>query len=123
MTFVNIGNCRAYILRRGELTPIFTDDSFKFLAQDNFESHLKNIPLSAFGLFPDLHYQVREVRVTEGDKILMITDGVYGRVTEDELRACIAKYTLNIKHKIQELFSLANGRGNLDNQTCMVIEF
>ena len=123
VTILSVGNCRAYILRKGIISSIFTEDSFRFLSQDKYESHLKNIPLSGFGLFPDLHYQVRELRVTPGDKLLFVTDGIYGRVEEDELNACISKHALNIKHKIQELFSLANDRGNLDNQTCMILEF
>ena len=123
MTILSTGNCRAYLLRLGKVTPIFTDDSMQLLRSDNFDSHLKNIPLSGFGLFPDLHYQVREIRICSGDKLLLITDGVYGRVEEDELNAVISKPTINIKSKIEELFSLANSRGNIDNQSCMILEY
>ena len=123
MTILATGNCRAYLLRLGKVTPIFTDDSMQLLRSDNFESHLKNVPLSGFGLFPDLHYQVRELRICEGDKILLVTDGVYGRVDEEELTAVISKPTINIKSKIQELFQLANSRGNIDNQSCMILEY
>lgn len=123
LTVLSTGNCRAYLLRLGRATPIFTDDSMQFLRSDNYESHLKNVPLSGFGLFPDLHYQVREVRLTAGDKVLLITDGIYGRVEEDELNAVISKPTINIKSKINELFALSNSRGNLDNQSCMILEF
>lgn len=123
LTVLSTGNCRAYLLRLGKTTPIFTDDSMQLLRSDNYESHLKNIPLSGFGLFPDLHYQVREVRLTPGDKILLITDGIYGRVEEDELNSVISKPTINIKSKIKELFALSNSRGNLDNQSCMILEF
>lgn len=123
ITFLSVGNCRAYFLRKGVITPIFTEDSFRYLTQDKYESHLKNIPLSGFGLFPELHYQIKEVRVVAGDKIVLMTDGVYARIDDDELNACISRHSLNIKHKIQEVFSLANNRGNLDNQTCMILEF
>lgn len=123
VSILHTGNCRAYLVRRGHIVPIFTDDSFQFLTRDRFESHLKNVPLSGFGLFPDLHYQVREVRVNKGDKIVFVTDGVYGRLENEEIESSIRKDTLNIKVKIQELFELSNARGNLDNQTCMILEF
>lgn len=123
LTVLSTGNCRAYLLRLGKVIPIFTDDSMQFLRSDNFESHLKNIPLSGFGLFPDLHYQVREVRLCAGDKIIAITDGIYGRVDDEELNSVISKPTINIKSKINELFALANSRGNLDNQSCMILEY
>ena len=36
---------------------------FQFLSNDEYESHLKTMPLSGFGLFPDLYYQVKEIRI------------------------------------------------------------
>lgn len=123
VSILSTGNCRAYLLRKGKITSIFTEDSFKFLTHDKYESHLKNAPLSGFGLFPDLHYQLREVRVTKDDKLIFLTDGVYGRLDQEEVEASISKHSLNIKNKIQELFELSNNRGNLDNQTCMIFEF
>ncbi len=122
-SLLSVGNCRAYLARKGQITSIFSDDSFQYLGQDSFQSHFRNIPLAGFGLFPDLHYQVREVRVTPGDKILFITDGVYGRLEEVELLDAMSRQTIDIKNKVHELFDLANRRGNLDNQTCMIIEF
>ncbi len=123
LTLLSTGNCRAYLLRRGQIKSIFTEDSFHYLTRDKYDSHLKNVPLSGFGLFPDLHYQVRELRVTKNDKIILLTDGVYGRLDDEEIESSVSKNTLNIKVKIQELFELSNNRGNLDNQTCMILEF
>jgi serine/threonine protein phosphatase PrpC len=123
LTLVMTGNCRAYILKNGKLISLFTDDSFQYLTKDHYNSHLKNVPLSGFGLFPDLHYQVKEVRVSPGDKVITLTDGVYSRVEEQEIIAAILKPSISIKTKINELFKLSNDRGNLDNQTCMIIEY
>ena len=123
LTVLVTGNCRAYMLKKGRLVSLFGDDSFQFLTQDHFDSHLKNIPLSGFGLFPELHYQVREVRVSPGDKIITFTDGVYSRLNELEIVDAITKPSISGKSKIEELFKLSNDRGNLDNQTCMIIEY
>ncbi|MAX65602.1 MAG: PP2C family protein-serine/threonine phosphatase [Bacteriovoracaceae bacterium] len=123
LSVLSTGNCRAYMIRKGNIRPLINEDSFYFLSHDKYESHLKNIPLSGFGLFPDLHYQLKEVRISAGDKIIFMTDGVYGRVDEQEIYSSIGKETLNIKLKIKELFELSNQRGNLDNQTCMIMEF
>ena len=123
LTFLSTGNCRAYLHRKGRIYELFKDDSFQFLSHDHFNSHLKNIPLSGFGLFKDFHYQIKEVRISEGDKFLFLTDGVYGRIEEEEVEASLLRPTVNIKSKITDLFTLANRRGNLDNQTCMIIEF
>lgn len=123
MTLASIGNCSSYIYRKGILKKIFIEDSFKFLSNDNYESHLKTMPLSGFGLFPDLYYQVKEVRLFEGDLIVLMSDGVYARLEEDEIKDVISNPKLEPKKKISELFSMANGRGNIDNQTAMILEF
>ena len=123
LTLSAVGNCTAFLYRKGILKKIFIEDSFSYLSNDSFDNHLKSMPLSGFGLFPDLYYQVKEVRVSEGDIIILMTDGVYSRVVEDELKAVISTPNNPNKDKILELFTLSNQRGNLDNQTTMILEF
>jgi serine/threonine protein phosphatase PrpC len=123
LTMASVGNCNAYLYRKGVLKKVFIEDSFLFLSNDNYDSHLKTMPLSGFGLFPDLYYQVKEVRLFEGDMVLVMTDGVYARLLEDEVKAILSRPVSNQKLKIKELFDLSNQRGNLDNQTAMILEF
>lgn len=123
MTLASVGNCTSYIYRKGIFKKIFIEDSFKFLSNDNYESHLKTVPLSGFGLFPDLYYQVKEVRLFEDDLLVLMSDGVYARLEEDEIKDVISNPKLKPKKKITELFNMANSRGNIDNQTAMILEF
>ena len=123
LTMASVGNCCAYVIRNGIMSKIFVEDSFQYLSGDNFDAHLKSMPLSGFGLFPDLYYQVKELRIFKDDIVVLMTDGVYARLVEDEIKAILNKSKLDLKKKILELFSLSNGRGNMDNQTAMVLEF
>lgn len=123
LTLASVGNCTAYLFRRGVFKKIFQEDSFIFLSNDDYDSYLKTMPLSAFGLFPDLHYQIKELRIFEDDLIVMMTDGVYARILEEEMRDIIGRSNKEMKSKIKLLFDLANQRGNLDNQTVMFLEF
>jgi serine/threonine protein phosphatase PrpC len=123
LTLTSVGNCSAYLYRKGSLKKLFIEDCFKFLSNDEYESHLKTMPMSGFGLFPDLYYQVKEVRILEGDTIILMSDGAYSRVSEDEIKSIISNPKLKHKEKISEFFSLSNSRGNLDNQTTMILEF
>ena len=123
LTLASVGNCNAFLYRRGVLTKIFMEDSFRLLSNDNYDSHLKTMPLSGLGLFPDLYYQVKEVRLFEGDMITLMTDGVYARLLEDEIKDAMSRVNVSPKEKITDLFALANQRGNLDNQTAMILEF
>lgn len=123
ITGLFVGNCRGYLIRRGKCMNLCVEDSHRFISKDDINSHFKNTPLSGFGLFPELYYQVRELRVIEGDYLVLMTDGVYGRLAEEEMGASVTKFSVDIKNKIMELFELSNRRGNLDNQTCMILEF
>lgn len=123
VTLLFVGGCRGYLLRRGKLTSLCSEDTQRFISQDSLDSHLKNIPMSAYGLFPDLYYQVKELKVIEGDKIVLMTDGIYGRLDDEEVAASVSQYTVDIKTKVHQLFQLSNQRGNLDNQTCMILEY
>ena len=123
LNILSTGNCRAYLVRRGQITTVVQGESFDLLSQDNYHSHLKNIPLSGFGLYQELHFQIKELRIARGDKVIFMSDGVYGRIDDGEINSGIIRPTINIKSKIAELFDLANSRGNLDNQTCMILEF
>ena len=123
MTLASVGNCATYLYRKGIFRKVFIEDSFKLLSNDNYESHLKTMPMSGFGLFPDLYYQVKEVRLFEGDLLICLTDGVYARLDEDEIKDVISNSKLAPKNKVTELFSMANKRGNIDNQAAMILEF
>lgn len=124
MTFASIGSCCAYILRGGKIKPLFIPDDFQSLSSDGFDQRFRTMPLSGLGLFSDLYYQVKEVRVTEGDTFVLLSDGVYSRVSQSEILHYIEKNT-DEGHTtvINTLFELSNKRGNLDNQTAMILQF
>lgn len=123
LTLFSVGNCVAYLYRHGKMEKLFVEDSFQLLSNDEYNGHLKSMPLSGFGLFPDLYYQIKEVRIAEGDKVILLTDGAYSRLHPEEIKDIITNDKKDIREKIQMLFNLANSRGNLDNQTTMVLEF
>lgn len=123
MTLASVGNCTSYLYRKGIFKKIFIEDSFNFLSNDSYEGHLKTMPLSGFGLFPDLYYQVKEVRLFEDDLLVLLSDGVYARLDESEIKDIISNPKIEPKQKISELFAKANSRGNIDNQSAMILEF
>lgn len=122
-TLVSTGNCATFLYRNGRLERVLIEDSFKLLSNDEYESHLKTMPLSGFGLFPDLYYQVKEIRLLPGDLIAVMTDGAYSRMDNDELKGILVNSKRSPKEKILDLFKASNRKGNLDNQSCMLLEF
>lgn len=123
LNIVSIGNCRAYLLRESNISKLFCEESFESLSDSSVELSHKSMPTNAFGLYPDLSCQVKEVRISEGDKFLFITDGVYTKIREEELKNTFSNENKSTQDRILEIFELSNKRGNLDNQTCMLLEF
>jgi serine/threonine protein phosphatase PrpC len=122
VTLSSIGSCSAYLFRNGHLSSIFIPDNYELLSSEDHENHLKTLPLSSIGLYKDLQFQMKEVKVIEGDQIVLLTDGVYSRIDESELSHTLSSVH-NPKEKINTLFKLSNSRGNMDNQTMMILEF
>lgn len=123
LTLVSTGNCVAYLYRKGRLSIEVLPDSLANLSRDPYQSHLHSVPMSGVGLFEDLHYTVRELKITEGDIVVLLTDGAYARLNADEIKYTIEKNLESELDAIKELFKLSNDRGNLDNQSAIVLQF
>ncbi len=123
ITFASVGNCVAYLYRKGILEPIVLPDSLSSLSRDNYESYFQTAPMSGFGLFEDFHLQVRELRIHPGDQIVMMSDGAYSRIERRELKYIMGQGDLRPIEKIEEFFNTANSRGNLDNQSVILLQF
>lgn len=123
LVLVGIGNCCAYHFREGTLTKVISDDSFRFLSKDNFDFKFKSFPMNALGMYPELGYQMKEIRLAEGDKVLLLTDGVYAQVTDEEITYSLTKLARDDQDRINNLLKLSNVRGNIDNLTAMILEF
>jgi serine/threonine protein phosphatase PrpC len=79
--------------------------------------------MSGVGLFEDLHYNVRELKMSAGDLVVLLSDGVYSRLSAEEIKYTIEKNLESELDIIKELFRLSNSRGNLDNQSGLVLQF
>lgn len=121
LTLASIGNCVSLLYRQGQLEVLTYPDSLKPLCDDNKRS-FQLFPLNALGLFEELEPQVRELRLETDDQILLLSDGVFGRLKVEEI-----KFVLDKKSEkgqiVDELFRLANSKGNLDNQTAVILRF
>ncbi|MBT7608750.1 MAG: SpoIIE family protein phosphatase [Bacteriovoracaceae bacterium] len=122
MTLVSTGNCLCYLSRRGNLSLVSRPDGQLYLGHDDYEAHFHCAPTSGLGLFEDLHLKVDEIRILKDDLFVFMTDGVYARISEKEIEYIIEKNLASNK-KIDEMFELANSRGNLDNQTTIFLQF
>jgi serine/threonine protein phosphatase PrpC len=123
LTVASSGNCMALLYSKGDLQVVSHPDNFELVSGDHFERQFKTAPSSAFGLFDDLHLRVQEVRVMKGDRVVLLTDGVYSRIKNEELKDILQRDGAKHLDRLEEMFELANSRGNLDNQTAVLLNF
>lgn len=125
--FIGIGNCRAYHFRRGHLTRILQENSLmSFSLEDYSDSrsqHFHQVPMSAIGLYEELEYQIKEVKIADKDKFILLTDGIYHFISDQELSHAFNNSKETHQQVINDLLKLSNARGNKDNQTAMILEF
>ena len=120
-TLVGTGNCAAYLYRRGRLKTLIEPDILNALSESL--GHSATAPLSGLGLFEDANFTIREYKILEEDTLILMSDGAYGRIEDEELRDIIGRDGKSYEEKICSIFKLSNSRGNLDNQSCLILNY
>lgn len=123
LTIASTGNCRIYLNRKGESVKLLHEDCLRYVSEDDKTIPLRTSPLSGFGLFDDLHVQTRELRIESGDVIAMFTEGAYSRISDLEFAHILNPANAKLNEKIKNIFDLSNSRGNLKNQSALIVHF
>lgn len=123
LTLAATGNCMGLLYSKGHIKLISAPDNFENISGDLYDREYSTAPASGFGLFDDLHLRVNEVRVSSGDRLILLSDGVYSRIEIKEIRDSLQLEGMKTSEKIDSLFELANKRGNMDNQSMVVLNF
>lgn len=119
---VSTGNCLVYLYRQGKLIPLFTPHNFQLYSKDTYLNHFYTQPMSGFGLYDKLVYELREAKIFENDRYLFLTDGSYARLIVEDIKYILDKNTSD-SEKLKSLFEMSNQRGNLDNQSALLLNF
>ncbi len=123
VSLLSCGTIRTLIYGQGNIEEVASESSLKFLGSRIDRRVPLNVPKSALGLFNKLDYSINEVRTSPGDILISLTDGFYSKVSKDEIKSIIEDCNRNLKKCISEFSTLANQRGNLDNQACLLLQF
>lgn len=121
-----VGDSRAYLLRRGELRQLTHDQSLtQFLvdsgalsADQAKNSPRKNVILQAMGHAENLRVATSLLELRQDDRILLCCDGVSNSMTDEEIREILKGPDPDLA--CRELVKLANERGGADNLTTIV---
>ena len=126
--FANVGDSRGYHITNGGISQITKDHS---AVQELVDSgHIterqakihpnKNIITRAIGIEDEVEFDLFEVPVSQGDIIILCSDGLTNHVDENEIQFEASGGDFNDLAK--RLIELANSRGGTDNVTVVAIQ-
>jgi len=124
-----IGDSRAYLLRAGRLFPLTRDQSLVQRLVDNGSltrqqadtCEYKNVILQAMGIKPDVVVALNRLPLRRGDRFLLCSDGLSGKVSDDEMEAVMVASEA-LESACTKLIDMALQRGGEDNVTVLLAE-
>jgi PPM family protein phosphatase len=128
MTAANVGDSRLYVIGE-EITQITKDHSLvqEMVRRGELDENVaknhpdKNIITRAIGAEETLVIDFFRKNISDGEKILMCSDGLTNMVEDEEIRRIIAG-SRDTAEQAEELVRTANENGGRDNITVIVIE-
>ncbi len=125
-----VGDSRAYVLRKGELVQVTRDQSLVNqlieagqLTEEEAETfEHNNIILQALGTAETVQVDLTYVDLLQGDKLLLCSDGLSGMIRGDEIREVLGSVEDPLE-ACKVLTERANLAGGHDNITVIVARF
>ena len=125
-----VGDSRAYLVRRGTCTQITKDQSLmqrlveagEITEEEAEHSERRNIILQALGPDPRVKVDLTWQPVQKGDVLVLCSDGLSGQVKREEIGQ-LASETPDLMELCSKLVEMANERGGPDNITAVAARF
>ena len=127
---VHVGDSRAYLLRGGELAQLTEDHTLVHrmvmegeISQEEAETHPhRSILTRALGVDESVQVDEGDVEVSDGDRLLLCTDGLTGMVPEGQIREILLE-SADPQEAVEKLVKVANRAGGIDNITAVILDF
>ena len=127
MTIVSVGDSRLYRLRQGALEQLTKDDTWlasvlgEKQAEDADPQHpLRHVLTSVVGTKDDVKPGSREEQMVAGDRFLLCTDGIHGKLDSGSLTNLLLTAP-SASDGAESVVKEAITRGTSDNATALVI--
>lgn len=125
----NVGDSRLYMIRQ-EIRQVTKDHSLVGemvrlgeLAEDEARNHPdKNIITRALGAEKTIDVDFFDIRLEQGDRILMCSDGLSNMVDDKKIEEIILDGRTDLRQKGEALIRKANQNGGKDNIAVVLIE-
>jgi PPM family protein phosphatase len=125
----HVGDSRAYLLRAGAFRQLTEDHTLVNrmvkageISPGEADVHPhRNVLTRALGTEPDVDVDEERVALIDGDRLLLCSDGLFGMVTEDQIKA-ILETEPDPQRAADRLVRAANRAGGVDNITTLVLD-
>ncbi|MCO4743610.1 MAG: protein phosphatase 2C domain-containing protein [Proteobacteria bacterium] len=123
----HVGHGRAYLYRGGRLTQLTEDHSVaelryrrgRMTREEYEQSPDRHVLYQTLGSGADVDVDVAEVRLADGDQLLLCSDGLSRVLSEDELLGAFA--AAKLPSTLRTLIGTANQKGGPDNVSAIVL--
>ncbi|MEC7242632.1 MAG: protein phosphatase 2C domain-containing protein [Myxococcota bacterium] len=129
--FANLGDSRAYLIRKGTMTRISRDHSrvgmmveAGLLTEEAARKHpMSNVLEMALGVedFVAPEMSAKPIALEEGDRFLLCSDGLWGLVPDEEILELFSDGDLQVQ--VDSALNLALERGGNDNITIALLDY
>lgn len=125
----NIGDSRAYLINAREIKPITVDHSLvqrlietgQITAAEARSHPQRNLIYKVVGDKPNIEPDVFSVRLQQGDRMLMCSDGLWEMVEDPLIWRTVLAYQ-DPQLACEQLIALANKAGGEDNITAIIVQ-
>jgi serine/threonine protein phosphatase PrpC len=127
----HVGDSRAYLVREDRLIQLTSDHSWvneqlrtgAINSQQARNHPYRNIVTRALGGPNPVDVDVSEEHMSDGDIILLCSDGLNTMITDEDILNIIARSKADLDKACEELISTANQNGGEDNVTAILIKY
>src|SRR5438874_4450603 len=131
LDLVQVGDSRAYVMRGDQIRLATKDQSLVQqlvdvgqISEEEAETHMfRNVILQALGAQTELMPAIARVQIRQGDVLLLCSDGLSGKLRNEEIRQIVSKAKDNLAGACAALVAEANNRGGEDNITVVLARF
>jgi len=126
-TVSNIGDSRAYLIRRHSIQQVTADHTWKaeqlrtqaLTEEEILNSPFRDLITRYIGLKPDLKIDTYELELSDNDYLLLCTDGLHTLIKDEEIYETVMEIE-DPETICRKLIKTANKRGGHDNITVVV---
>ncbi len=131
LDLIQVGDSRAYVMRGDQIRLATKDQSLVQqlvdvgqISEEEAETHMfRNVILQALGAQTELTPATARIQLREGDVLLLCSDGLSGKLRNEEIGRIVAESTADLRAACAALVAEANNRGGEDNITVVLARF